>query len=134
MNTAGIVSWKTVGDHRVIDNDASAEMLLSRGADVNARNVDGETLLHFAARWGCMKVLQLVLDRGAEVDARGAEGMTPLHYTLRLDEGRPVHSDAAAELLLARGADINASDEDGRTLLHVAAGWGCVRMLHACRP
>uniref|UniRef100_A0A0G4F6C2 Uncharacterized protein n=1 Tax=Chromera velia CCMP2878 TaxID=1169474 RepID=A0A0G4F6C2_9ALVE len=123
MNTAALDRG------RVCDNHSAADLLLTRGADVNARGQNGETLLHFASIFGCVDVLQLALDRGAEIDARNQNQRTPLLCALRFEDDRVFENKATAEILLARGADINATDEWGRSLLHVAAEWGCVKVL-----
>ena len=57
----------------------SVELLVNSGADIEARNNDGETPLHIMARrrrLGCAIVL---LSRGANVNAQSTDGSTPLH-------------------------------------------------------
>uniref|UniRef100_A0A0G4HED6 Uncharacterized protein n=1 Tax=Chromera velia CCMP2878 TaxID=1169474 RepID=A0A0G4HED6_9ALVE len=119
---------------RVFDSDAAAELLLDREADVNASGWDGRTVLHAAASYGCVKVLQLALDRGADIEARDREGKTPLHTVFRsksfyMGSHHMVGNPATAGLLLSRGADMNAREEIGRTILHLAAIYGCLDIL-----
>jgi ankyrin repeat protein len=105
------------------DEDAGAaaaviELLLQRGARVDARNDVGETPLHGAAGWWCWASMRLLLDRGAEVDALDEQGRTPLVAMFQETAGANEPSAAeAVELLAARGADANAADEDGRSAL-----------------
>ena len=86
-----------------------ARSLIARGDDVNSRDEDGDTPLHFAARWGNPANVQVLLDAGADVMARDKFGLTPLHRTAQ--SGNPANIKA----LLAVGADAKAKDEESKT-------------------
>ena len=98
---------------------------LRAGADVHARNEDGETPLHRLATGGkpdgypVARVINAFVEAGADVNARDRRGRTPLHtaVVLRAD----VATDKVASLLAA-GAAANARDNRGATPLHLAAG------------
>jgi ankyrin repeat protein len=45
-------------------------MLLKRGAVIDARNLHGETALHYAVTWNSIPIVRLLLERGADVGAR----------------------------------------------------------------
>ena len=93
---------------------------LEKGADIDARDTDGETPLHYAVgRGGTAERVNALLDAGANVEARGKYDRTPLHYAAGWD-GTAERVNA----LLNAGADIHARDTDGETPLHYAAGWG----------
>lgn len=92
----------------------AAEILLSRGADIEAISGDGRTPLHLAAQAGSIEIAQLLIDRGADI-TRNLGGGTPLHFAARQS------STNIAELLIGHGADINARDNDQETPLHCAA-------------
>ena len=79
---------------------AVVELLLDRGADVNARGDLGYTPLHQAAYWNeDPAVIELLLDHGADINAVSDFGYTAIN---RAAAGVAVP--AVVELLLERGA------------------------------
>ena len=58
---------------------ACAQLLLTRGADVNACNARGDTPLHNAARWGFPGLVRALLDAGANAEARNQADRLPEH-------------------------------------------------------
>jgi hypothetical protein len=56
-----------------------AQLLMERGADVNARDKNYETPLHLACYAPDPKLVQMLLDCGANVNAEDNRGRTPLH-------------------------------------------------------
>jgi ankyrin repeat protein len=94
------------------------ELLLAHGADVNAKNNDGDTPLHTAGENANAATAELLLENGGSVNAKNNAGRTPLHVT-EYDSSATV-----LRLLLAHGADINATDNNGDTPLHsVVSHW-----------
>ncbi len=92
--------------------------LLSRGANANAKDEDGNTPLHYTAVKGRTDEVRLLLEGRADVNAKGVGRFTPLHEAVYWGQ-----SDVT-RLLLEAGADINAVDEYGKTPLHWAAETG----------
>ncbi len=78
------------------------------------------TPLHWAVRYGRVKVAALLIAKGADLTAKTGEGegWTPLHYAAA--EGGP----GVVRLLLAKGANVHARGTGGQTPLHAAAGEG----------
>ena len=126
----------------------TVKALLSAGANVNAKDTFGETLLHLSAVRGYKEMTSMLIAEGADVDAKDERGLTPLHaaawgghkeilelfinqntdINLRSNEGlTPLHMAALSghketiETLILKGADINARSADGMTPLHAAA-------------
>jgi len=91
------------------------ELLLANHADVNAKDKQGWTALHWTTFVGTKKgVAELLLANKADVNAKGNRGETPLH--IAAEHG---HRDLV-ELLLANKADANVKDNDGKTPLNLA--------------
>ena len=65
--------------------------LISHGADVNAREVDGETPLMVASYFGNAKVVEALLDAGADKELKAtsgwAEGKTALVIARDMNKG-----------------------------------------------
>ena len=144
--------WGNTPLHRAAGqgNKDVVELLLSKGAQVDAKGNLGRTPLFAAAgSWGNKDVVELLLSRGAEVNAKDNSGRTPLFEAagswnrkdvveLLLSKGAQVNakddwgetalfmasSKDVAELFLARGLDVNAKGSYGRTPLHIAASAG----------
>ena len=129
-----------------------AQLLLSKGASVEAKNKSEWTPLHYAARSGHTSTVELLLSKGASVEAKtkSTSGWTPLHHAARyghtstvellLSKGAfveaksryrltPLHDAArnghtsTVELLLSKGASLEAMNNDGRTPLDLAISW-----------
>ena len=75
------------------------ELLLAKGADVNAESNAGWTPLHIASGRGDESRAQLLVAKGANVDAKNQRGRTPLH--IAAEKG---HKNMA-EYLIAKGAN-----------------------------
>jgi ankyrin repeat protein len=83
---------------------AMVDFLIGSGVDVNARDLAGDTAIHFAAAMGFGAVARTLADRGADLTARNKRGQTPLALTrsARVEEGAP-SKQAVIDLLRQRG-------------------------------
>ena len=58
----------------------TAQLLITWGANVNAKNSEEATPLHWAAAENATKTANLLLTQGAEICAKDTLGLTPLHW------------------------------------------------------
>lgn len=126
----------------------AVKLLISKGADVNARDYLGRTPFDGAILWGSVDTIKILLENGANPNVQDEFGSFLLHEVvadnypdvvkLLLDYGAdanmvdafgqtPLHEAAwndckeMIDLIIAKGADINVPDRNGDTPLHVAA-------------
>ncbi len=140
------------------DETNQLALLLTNGIDVNVKDSQGKTPLHWAVDSGFKNIAAMLLANKADVMAKDIHGVTPLHeaaikgnteimklllandadVNVRADNGfTPLHWAAlygkqdAAELLLANKADVNALNNAGRTPLYWAQhnGWNSLAQL-----
>jgi len=97
-----------------INNDFDGlKKALKNGADIEAKDDMGETLLMVASREGNIEMVQLLLDNGADVNKKDLYGNRSLRYALGFNE----ESIDIIKLLLKNGANINEMDSEGDTPL-----------------
>lgn len=81
-----------------------------------AKDSDGSTPLHLAARNARTAILMALLDRQPNLEAiTSARKRTPLHNAIENKD------ESIAEILILRGSNIHAKDSNGWTPLHFAA-------------
>lgn len=95
-------------------NPEIVELLISKGADVNAKGQFDRVALHYANKKGIAKIL---LAHGATVDAPTNYGETPLHWAASGVNGFGKEVDLVefADILIAHGADVNRKTSEGRS-------------------
>jgi ankyrin repeat protein len=114
----------TVSDTRIHDaatkgDFATVRAILEKQPEmVNARDNDGQTPLHIAAKNGRTEVARILLEKRADVNAKDRLQGTALHWAVAF--GQP----DVAEVLLAKGAEVDATMKTGFTPLHYAAWTG----------
>jgi ankyrin repeat protein len=117
------------------------QVLLDRGADIQAQDKDSRTALHIAAQSGSSEAIQMLLDHiqaqdkdrrtapdkaiagndeSGKVNSADNDGKTPLH--LAAEAGHK----SVAKLLVNLSSDgsVNLADYKGKTPLHLAAETG----------
>ena len=114
-----------ISENRLVEAAKSGDgealrSLLAAHADVNQRQADGATALHWAAHRDDLKSAVLLIDAGADVSASNDLGVQPLW--LACINGRS----PMVRILLGAGADPNAAPSSGETPLMHAARSGSV--------
>jgi hypothetical protein len=130
---------------------AAAARLLGEGADVDAKNNQGDTALLLAVKSGKIDTARLLIEKGANIEAKNNVGETALIAActsghaeiaqLLVEKGAATDArddggatplmyaglggnTAIIDLLLLKGANINAQDDKGETPLMYAASAG----------
>lgn len=67
-------------------NKAAAEVLIVHGADVNAKDKDGNTPLTWASYTGKKEIAKLLISKGADVNVKNNDGYTPLQMTYHIND------------------------------------------------
>ena len=106
---------------------AVCQVFIDAGADIEAKDVEGHSPLHFACSSGSLDVVKLLVRAGAGVRVTclifeacniDISGCTALHLAARYN-----HADVV-QVLIDAGADIEARDNSGNSPLHFACRSG----------
>jgi ankyrin repeat protein len=92
--------------HFAVKNNYSflVKMLLEKGANIEAKDVEGKTALHLAAQNGDMHMVQILLNNKANTKASDREGWTPFHCAVQFKH------EQVANILLGRNTMHPAED------------------------
>ncbi|KAK4077918.1 uncharacterized protein Triagg1_3612 [Trichoderma aggressivum f. europaeum] len=141
-NLTDLIIASYYGHHAVV------KLLVEEGADIEAKDGDGQTPLLWAAIVGHETVVKLLVEKGADIEVEDNFGQTPLSRAaengheaivqLLAEKGAGIEAEredclapilwaamagheAVVKLLIEQGADIEVKDEDGQTPLSWAA-------------
>ncbi len=123
LAVAAVTTLAAVGDPPLIEavkgrNVEAVRSLLKQRADVNARQGDGATALHWAVHRNDDTVLDLLLRAGAKPDLADDTGATPLYLACLNRSAKTI------ERLLQARANPNAALVTGETVLMTCARTG----------
>jgi len=100
-------------------NTNMPDLLLKHGADVDARDAQGDAPLVWVSTG--KEIKEMLLNYKANPNTQNKEGNTPLHKLVEKTMGneRKSSQKELAELLIARGADVNIRNRQGLTPLNL---------------
>ncbi|KAK2911763.1 hypothetical protein QQF64_027604 [Cirrhinus molitorella] len=96
-------------------NDVEGMKLLGRGVNVNAKNVNGRTALHYAVAFRNVEAVDVLLRRRAKLDLQDKHGLTAVHLAAWFG------SLQILKLLVQAGADQRIENTEGLNMMHCAA-------------
>ncbi|TDH12712.1 hypothetical protein EPR50_G00049720 [Perca flavescens] len=96
-------------------NDVETMKTLGKGLNINAKNVDNRTALHYAVAGKNKEAVQLLLQRRVKVDQKDKYGVAPIHLAAWFG------SLEILKLLVQAGAEQKVENTRGETPLHLAA-------------
>lgn len=137
---------KTLNELVRSSDAATIKRAIAKGADVNERDSDGQTPLHFTMLFALDDISKVLIENGATLNAADNDDWTTFHaacrgsisslygFLLHLENGVDIHASSprgfqpihfvadcgsieALDILLDRGADINAKTIHGDTPL-----------------
>jgi hypothetical protein len=104
------------------EDNSTIETLLAHGADVNAKDEQGNTPLHNATAWGNLKAVRALIQAGADPMSKNKAGWTPQFYSITV-QAEVYYRNLVAEWEKRRAEDkVRADERRGK-------GGGSVRLV-----
>lgn len=105
----------------LLDRDQQKALtLMPSGLNVQHRNPNGSTLLHWAAELSLPTVTQALIDAKVNVNSIDNLGFTPLMFAVANIRANKWERANTVRILLHAGASINHQENKGGTALHIA--------------
>ena len=96
-----------------------AKELIKMGANVNAKDEEGNTSIMFAAQNAPIEILKFLIENDAKINIRNHEGKTPLILAATFNKKEIL------EFLINNGAQVDETDYAGETPLMYAVSFNC---------
>jgi uncharacterized protein len=116
LGVTPVLAAASVGNTKIV------ELLLAKGAEIEARTFEGVTPLMLATIANDVDSMRMLIVKGAQVNATAKKGQTALMLASWSDgEMVGARRMKAVQLLIGSGANVDAQDEEGRSALMGAA-------------
>ncbi|XP_065175426.1 poly [ADP-ribose] polymerase tankyrase-like [Sycon ciliatum] len=107
---------------------ALLELLLKKGADVNAANREMSTPLHLSCHRGYVDAMEVLIKYNCKINMPDNLGLTPLHRAAQANELQ------ACRLLISHDADVSLTNNDGQTASQMATEEFVKKLLEDDQP
>ncbi|EAY22458.1 ankyrin repeat protein, putative [Trichomonas vaginalis G3] len=95
------------------------EYFLSYGANINIKDENRKTALHFATIYNSKETAEFLISHGANINEKDNYGYTALHFAASHK------SKEIAEFLISHGANVNEKTMYGETAFSIAEFFNC---------
>ena len=99
------------------------EIIGQKGVDINYKNENGWTALHYACDEGNLKIAEILIKAHCDVNIKNNDKKTPLHYSVSRG-----YFDIT-KLLVENGGDLNCLDNEKNNLIHICSSYGFDELL-----
>ena len=97
--------------------------LIENGADIEEKDIDQRTLLHYACFWGKIEIVRYLVENGADIESKDIDQATPLYHACSVGN-LPI-----VQYLIEKGANIEAKTQKESTPLHIACSVGNLQVV-----
>ena len=88
----------------ILENLKSVQHLIKEGENIEAKNSDGQTALHYAVSINQSNIVEFLLQKRAKIDKKDKVGNAPIHTAVSRKYNRIV------EILIKHNADLEAEN------------------------
>ncbi|KAJ5067023.1 ankyrin repeat-containing protein [Anaeramoeba ignava] len=103
---------------------------ISKGADVNFKNENEETPLHFACKntnKNSLEIIKYLIEKGADINSKNKYKETPFHLICQYPNENSIE---ILKYLIEKGADINSKNKNEETPLFFALEENDQKIIH----
>jgi len=100
-----------------------AQILIDNGANINDKDRNGNTALHYCIYYKNYKLMELLVNNGADVNVQDNNGSTPLHLAIKKNYANGRHNeDYYTKFLIDNKADRYIKDNNGESYVSLLFG------------
>lgn len=111
-------------NNSIVLTDRDFPLYLDKLVDINYRDGDGSSLIHYICAYGTASMFIEVANRGANLECADIYGQRPVHHICKRGELDMYWAIMGYEI------DIECADIDGRRPIHYVCQYGTLHMIH----